>query len=90
MCVRAREREGALERERACARVGSFRRKVRRSATQMHWCLCVCLCVCLCCVYVRAYSLQQVDVEVEGLSLKRTSEIFDTEEDPLLSTGKVP
>jgi hypothetical protein len=40
------------------------------------------------CVFAR-YSLQQVDVEVEGLSLKRTSEIFDTEEDPLLSTGKV-
>lgn len=35
------------------------------------------------------YKLYQVDVEVEGLSLKRTSEVFDTEEDPQLSTGKV-
>jgi len=35
------------------------------------------------------YKLYQLDVEVQGLTLQRTGEIFDTEEDPTLSTGKV-
>ena len=49
VCVHERVRGIARERE-ACSRVGSFRRKDRRSATNMHWCLSVSVFVSVVCI----------------------------------------